>query len=207
MENGMRKVKIKTWEKMEKEFGVSSYGDLKCDKYYTKVMEDNIPENRIIEIGDNEQWYAGGDTWFISEDMIEEYLPEETSESLEQSQPESETLLDIWEDDVFAINLNALESIAKANHIHYLKWKLNDNLSIRFFYNFETKPEMINKFALKNHKQKELVEISKETAREMICSFCIEKFEEIIGYNVKGFGYKKYVKKFGEDFKILKNDK
>ena len=207
MENGMRKVRIKTWEKMEKEFGLTSYGDIKCDKYFTKTMENNIPENRSIEIRYNNRWDYNSNSWNISEDMIEEYLPEETSESLEEPQPESETLLDIWEDDIFAINLNALESIVKANHIHYLKWKLNDNLSIRFFYNFETKPEMINKFALKNHKQKELVEISKETAREMICSFCVEKFEEIIGYNVKGFGYKKYVKKFGEDFKILKNDK
>lgn len=207
MENGMRKVRIKTWEKMEKEFGLDIAKDINCRDTFTKIMEERIPNHRIIEI--NEDWVWKGDTreWFISEDMIEEYLPEEIPESLEQSQPESETLLDIWEDDVFAINLNALESIVKANHIHYLKWKLNDNLSIRFFYNFETKPEMINKFALKNHKQKELVEISKETAREMICSFCIEKFEEIIGYNVKGFGYKKYVKKFGEDFRILKNDK
>ena len=203
----MRKVKIKTWERMVEEFGISFSGDIRCDKYFTEDMENNIPENRIIGIGRNRQWYGGRDTWFISEDMIEEYLSEEITESLEESQPESETLLDIWEDDVFAINLNALKSITKANHIHYLKWNLNDNLSIRFFYNFETKPEMINKFALKNHKQKELVEISKETAREMICSFCTEKFEEIIGYNVKGFGYKKYVKEFGEDFKILKNDK
>lgn len=203
MENGMRKVKIKTWEKMEKEFGLTPYGDINCEGTFIKIMENIIPENRIIEIGIDKMAYS----FFISEDMIEEYLPEEIPESLEQSQPESETLLDIWEDDIFAINLNALESITKVNHIHYLKWKLNDNLSIRFFYNFETKPEMINKFALKNHKQKELVEISKETAREMICSFCTEKFEEIIGYNVKGFGYKKYVKKFGEDFRILKNDK
>ena len=207
MENGMRKVKIKTWEKMEKEFGLTPYGDINCEHIFTEFIGNIIPKDRIIEIGHNRQWYASGDTWFISEDMIEEYLPEETSESLEESQSNFQPLLDIWEDDVFAVNLNVLESIVKANHIHYLKWKLNDNLSIRFFYNFETKPEMINKFALKNHKQKELVEISKETAREMICSFCIEKFEEIIGYNVKGFGYKKYVKKFGEDFKILKNDK
>ena len=205
MENGMRKVKIKTWEKMEKEFGLDEDGHIKCGKFFTKDMEDILPEGRVIEI--NIITRSWDYIYYISEDMIEEYLSEEIPESLEQSQPESETLLDIWEDDVFAINLNALESIAKANHIHYLKYKLNDNLSIRFFYNFETKPEMINKFALKNHKQKELVEISKETAREMICSYCTEKFEEIIGYNVKGFGYKKYVKKFGEDFRILKNDK
>ena len=203
----MKKVRIKTWEEMEKEFGVDANNYIKGDAYFTPSMECDMPENRVIEIYKNKDyftWDLGYDSWTISEDMIAEYI-EETSEI---SEPEVEHLIDTFKDDTFAVNLEMLDCLPhKANHIHYLKWNLTSNLSVRYFYNFETKPELIGKFTLKNHKHKQVVEISEETAKEMVKSFCNEKFEEIIGYNQKGFGYKKYVKKFGEDFVILKNDK
>lgn len=203
----MKKVRIKTWAELEKEFGVDNKNYIKCDGYFTPDMECNMPESRVIEVWEKPSgyftWDLGYDYWSISEDMIAEYI-EETPEI---SEPEVEQKVDIFKDDFFQINLKMLDTLPhKANHIHYLKWNLTSNLSVRYFYNFETKPELIGKFTLKNHKHKQIVEISEETAKEMIKSFCTEKFEEIIGYNQKGFGYKKYVKKFGEDFVILKND-
>ena len=217
------KVQIKTWEEMEKEFGLTDVGFINCRETFTTNMEKLMPKDRIIEISEVEGynarrfiWAVAGTTYDISEDMILHKLPDEWSAKkfldelpdeviIPEDEPEK---VDIFADDIFAINLNAIESIAKANnHIHYLKWKITDNLSVRYFYSFDTKSEMIGKFGLKNHKHKQLTEISEETAKEMICSFCVEKFDEVIGYNVKGFGFKKYVKKFGEDFVTLKNDK
>ena len=216
-------VQIKTWEEMYNMKGtiLNDYEDLILPSgiYFTLEMDECLPDNRIIEVyvkdGDL-YWVTGLNDFLITGEMISQKLfggwsakkfldelPEEVI--IPEDEPEK---VDIFADDTFAINLNAINSLAKANnHIHYLKWKITDNLSVRYFYSFDTKSEMVGKFGLKNHKHKQLTEISEETAKEMICSFCVEKFEEIIGYNVKGFGYKKYVKKFGEDFVTLKNDK
>ena len=203
----MKKVRIKEWTELEKiKLYTDEYEDLVLPNtvWFTQDMEFKLPLNRIIEIADD---FIGIDIlegYYISEDMIAEYI-EETPEI---SEPEVKQKVDIFKDDFFQINLEMLDCLPhNANHIHYLKWNLTQNLSVRYFYNFETKPELIGKFTLKNHKYRQVVEISEETAKEMVKSFCTEKFEEIIGYNQKGFGYKKYVKKFGEDFVILKNEK
>lgn len=219
------RVQIKTWEEMARiDTGDIDDKDLKlpCGTYFTTEMEKYMPEDRIIEVCEKDEglWWSVGinfyTSFYISEDMIlhklsDDWSAKEFLDSLpdEVTIPEDEPeKVDIFADDIFAINLNAIDSVAKANnHIHYLKWKITDNLSVRYFYSFDTKSEMIGKFGLKNHKHKQLTEISEETAKEMICSFCTEKFDEIIGYNVKGYGFKKYVKKFGEDFVTLKNDK
>ena len=211
----MKKVRIKEWTELEKisiytgEAGdlvlyTDEYNDLVLPNtiWFTQDMEFKLPLNRIIEITDD---FIGIDLmegYSFTEDMIAEYI-EETSEI---SEPEVEQPLDIFKDDTFAINLEMLDCLPhKTNHIHYLKWKLTDNLSVRYFYNFETKPELIGKFTLKNHKHKQVVEISEETAKEMIKCFCVENFEEIIGFQLKKVGYKKYIKKFGEDFQEFFN--
>ena len=203
----MKKVRIKEWTELEKiKLYTDEYEDLVLPStiWFTQDMEFKLPLNRIIEITDDFIGIDSMEGYYISEDMIAEYI-EEISEI---SEPEVEQKLDILKDDFFQINLEMIDCLPhKANHIHYIKFNLTDNLSVRYFYNFETKPELIGKFTLKNHKHKQVVEISEETAKEMVKSFCNEKFEEIIGYNQKKFGYKKYVKKFGEDFVILKNDK
>ena len=68
----------------------------------------------------------------------------------------------------------------------------------------------MNKFTIKNHKQKELVVISEETAREFINLYNSE-FEEIIGYTMRGkkLGYRKLIMKNGEVSEISEtiNDK
>lgn len=192
----MKKVRIKEWTELEKEFGLDEDGDINTTPSFTTRMYEFLPKDNIINLV--EDWYWEDRGYIITEDMIAEYIeePAEISEKI----PEPEV------DDTFSINLQRLDSISKkSNHIHYIKFKLTDNLSIRYFYNFETRPELINKFALKNHKHKEVREISEETAKEMIKSFVTEKFEEIIGYQLKKVGYKKYIKKFGEDFQEFFN--
>lgn len=80
------KVKIKTWERMEQEFGLDSYGDIQCDMLFTSAMEDAMPHDRILAVYKNNQGdYVCDlstsnncrfmiDCYYINEDMIEEYL-------------------------------------------------------------------------------------------------------------------------------------
>jgi len=70
------KVKIKTWSEMEEEFGLF-VGSIDCKCSFTKIMEGQIPEDRIIEISDDYAWEDIDDPdlpWNISEEMIKEKL-------------------------------------------------------------------------------------------------------------------------------------
>ena len=70
------KVKIKTWEAMEKKFGLDVDGDINCEAFFTKNMEDKMPDNRIINlvhwIGNCGFWDDTG--WKITEDMIDQII-------------------------------------------------------------------------------------------------------------------------------------
>lgn len=65
------KVKIKTWDAMHKEFGITNNGNIHCRYYFTTMMEEDLPKNRIIEVID--EWW---NNWAISDDMIEEIIEE-----------------------------------------------------------------------------------------------------------------------------------
>lgn len=95
----------------------------------------------------------------------------------------------------------------KAHQTHYIKWKLTDNLSLRYFYSFQDNPDFIGKFVFKNHNKKESVVVSKDTAKELL-EFVKEDFEEIIGYLEKD-EYKKLVLVGGDikNISVLINDK
>lgn len=58
--------KIKTWEKMKKDFGISSTKDINTRPVFMNDMEKTLPEDRIIKINNN-QWLG----YIISTDMIE----------------------------------------------------------------------------------------------------------------------------------------
>ncbi len=70
------KVKIKTWEAMEEEFGLDSIDYINCRYVFTDMMEDDLPTNRIIEVEESSDIYIWNCSynWYISDDMIEEYL-------------------------------------------------------------------------------------------------------------------------------------
>lgn len=81
------KVRIKTWERMESEFGVDNVGDIKCKETFNTYMEELLPKDRIIEINKNTKmynllphnvydWYVYDFEWNISDDMIEEIIEE-----------------------------------------------------------------------------------------------------------------------------------
>jgi len=68
------KVKIKTWEAMEKEFGIY-VGTINCDYGFTSYMEKSLPDNRIVTIEDviNNFYQIKGHHQYYTGDMIEGY--------------------------------------------------------------------------------------------------------------------------------------
>jgi hypothetical protein len=82
----MKRVKIKTWEQMEEDFGLTKYGSINCEMKFTKEMERSLPKDRIIETENNgwqdkirrseSRWWIP-EGWWITDDMIEEVIEEE----------------------------------------------------------------------------------------------------------------------------------
>ena len=71
-----QKVRIKTWEKMKEEFGLTEGGGyICCSMNFTLEMEDSLPQDRIMTISDTTGAYSvysvegSYRTW--SDDMIE----------------------------------------------------------------------------------------------------------------------------------------
>ena len=63
--------KIKTWKKMEREFGLDENGDINTDNFaFLSEMEEQIPNDRIIKIEDS-KWKDSYGTWNITPDIIE----------------------------------------------------------------------------------------------------------------------------------------
>jgi hypothetical protein len=72
-----RIVKIKTWDKMEKEFGLTFMDIIDCKNYFNKDMEEELPKNRIITLEyyydvEDEDWFWKG--YIMDNEMIEEEL-------------------------------------------------------------------------------------------------------------------------------------
>jgi hypothetical protein len=70
-----RLVRIKTWDQMEKEFGLDIVDNINCKYGFTSDMEKALPEDRIIVL-DEEEWVIEGNdwNWGISDDIIEEEI-------------------------------------------------------------------------------------------------------------------------------------
>jgi hypothetical protein len=75
----IRVVKIKTWDKMKKEFKTTINNTIDCKGGFSQRMEEAMPENRIIVIekSDLDGSYCYN-MWVISNDMIEEEYTSET---------------------------------------------------------------------------------------------------------------------------------
>jgi hypothetical protein len=71
----VRVVKIKTWDKMVEEFGISE-GTINCLQGFTEEMEEAMPKNRIIVLNSKGvfNWSVGKRKHGINDDMIEEEL-------------------------------------------------------------------------------------------------------------------------------------
>jgi hypothetical protein len=76
-------------------------------------------------------------------------------------------------------NINKI--INNKHRTHYLKWKYNEDISIRYFITFEDKKEYEGKFFIKSHNEKEYILLTKKQAHIMINQLKCETPEEIIG--------------------------
>ena len=73
------RVLIKTWEQMEREYGVSGTDSIHCVFSFTRSMENALPINRTIFVYNETgilTWRRPGSRSSISEDMIEKILVE-----------------------------------------------------------------------------------------------------------------------------------
>jgi hypothetical protein len=74
------KVKIKTWAKLEEEFGLTRSGSVNCGGGTWLTLDSNhaLPTDRIIDVGDvgggRYEWSAGIIDWYFNDAMIEEFI-------------------------------------------------------------------------------------------------------------------------------------
>jgi hypothetical protein len=80
------KVKIKTWEAMEAQYGLDGPDAINCDCSFLDSMEEDLPSDRVITVTPDQGNYAwqidahsDHDTWEISDQMIEEVIDPETT--------------------------------------------------------------------------------------------------------------------------------
>lgn len=121
-------------------------------------------------------------------DLSEIEIFEETPEVIEQ--PSEQEILNKTKE--YNSKLIPQCNFQKSHHIHYIKFPLTENLSIRYFFSFQNQPEKVGKFYMKNHKEKTYSEIDIETMKELLSNFCKEKGVEIIGRRF-GKNYRKVI--------------
>ncbi len=78
---------------------------------------------------------------------------------------------------------------AKSNASHYIKWKLTDDLSLRFYFLFQDRKNYENKYFLKSHSKKDYQEITSLTIVEELIKASFDQVE-VMGRTIDG----KYVK-------------
>lgn len=81
----------------------------------------------------------------------------------------------------------------KSNRQHYLKFRLDssNDWSIRYFFRFDTRHNMIGKWFLKSHFSKDYIELSIDEAIDYIESYNCRSCEEIHGVVTSDDGYQK----------------
>ena len=78
------KVKIKTWEKMEREYGLNWHGNIKCNTklfndIFTQEMEQEIKNDyfdRVVTINSKSDgsYHIKGSCWFFNDYMLEDIV-------------------------------------------------------------------------------------------------------------------------------------
>lgn len=70
------KVKVKTWDKMVREFGFDSDGDISCKHFFVEPMKcwcsEEMTIKKVIEYNDKYCMEEDLATWDWSDDMLEE---------------------------------------------------------------------------------------------------------------------------------------
>lgn len=186
-----------------------------------KAVEEYLPKDRIIEVEIRDsltyirQYYYQG--FWISPDAIEEYLTDESGndltnplhpancEILPELKSEQEfklkPLAEILEEEESKpkatenYNNSIIKYLSKMQHrTHYYKFQLefDNDYSIRYYLEFESRPECVGNYYLKSHSKNEYSLLPKEMAEDLIRKLCKIEAEEIIGRR-SGRKYEKIV--------------
>jgi len=83
----------------------------------------------------------------------------------------------------------------KSNRTHYLKWKYNEDISIRYFFLFEDRKQLEGNYYIKSHSKKEYILLTEKQAELMINQLHCSEVEEIIGIISNGNYKKIYINK------------
>ena len=76
-------IKIKEWDEMEKEYGLTAEGNINTDRAFTTEMEELLPKNRTIwtewnDVDESYVWLIDDVSFFaLTYQEIEEVLKEE----------------------------------------------------------------------------------------------------------------------------------
>lgn len=90
--------------------------------------------------------------------------------------------------------MNKKDSLKKSGAQHYIKWKITDDLSLRFYFLFQDRKNYENKYFLKSHNSKDYIEIVSENILQELKSISIE-MQEIVGRTING-NYTKLINPF-----------
>lgn len=97
-----------------------------------------------------------------------------------------------------------LKKYLKRNRSHYLKWKIDEELSIRYYFKYENKAfeYLENNFVLKNHKLKTYLILTENKAIELLTenksSFVPEEYFSLSGDNYE------YIRLFVDESSLAK---
>lgn len=99
-----RIVKIKSYITMESQYGYIRVGDILSlntgDAYFTKEMESELPESRIItieKIGSRWTWLESDKDWCITDEMILFYVEDYEKTKFEKLEDDVSSFLDSLE--------------------------------------------------------------------------------------------------------------
>lgn len=192
--------RIKSWNEMLEicDTDISSEDVLqynKDDYFFNIAIEKDLPEDRIIEL-DEDDWRG----WGFSDWMIAEYLDDLDSPDhpanqtllpeLDEFRKDTSICVQIPEPDIKQVksdNFKVLKSLRKsASRIHYYKFALNfsEDYSIRYFLEFEDRPELVREFVMKSHSKREYSVIPRSMAEDLIGKLCEIPCEEVIGRRI-----------------------
>lgn len=90
---------------------------------------------------------------------------------------------------------------------HYLKWIINDNLSLRYYFYFNDRPIYNNKYVLKTHNEKEYIVIENESIIKELLSINGNRYEEIVGRRISNHNYSKIKINFMEQEALFITEK
>lgn len=193
------KVKIKTWEELEK-IADAQYNDRLVFEYFyfDKKLERLLPTDRVIEVKFREgvvnryTWgaYDGRGNFPILPSWIEN--AQEVEEKKEEESVEQNEIM-FFQGKLLSQAL----SNKKQHNTHYFKFEciIGGEYTVRYYLTFEDRKEYEGKFYLKNHAERTFIQLPQEAAKALIVKD--GKEEEIIGRRLGNKFYKTIITKDG----------